>query len=221
MKQKLRIEIDDRERNQDLLGTLYNLKNVEPISKRLEIGDFQIDDAVVVERKTVTDFAVSLIDGRLFSQASRMVQSPMRPALIVEGNTTEWESVNLTRPCLQGSLISLMLIFDIPVLQSSHPQETAHLLYYIAQQLLRAKNTGMTPIRKVKAKRKPTRQRRILQSLPGVGPDRAKQLLEHFGSVRACLTADPEELASVQGIGPVTAQKIVEAVEESQSAYHS
>jgi ERCC4-type nuclease len=59
------------------------------------------------------------------------------------------------------------------------------------------------PYRQAKAKRKKSRQLRILQSLPGVGPDRAKRLLEHFGTVRACFGASTEEIMEVEGMFPV------------------
>lgn len=215
----LRIEIDDRERNLDLLAALRGIDGIEIACTHLEIGDFQIDDAVVIERKTAADFAASLIDGRLFSQASRMAQSPLRPAYIIEGSAEDWKSTHVTRSALQGALISLMLIFDIPVLRSMDPEETARLVYYTGQQLIRARFGGRVPTRQIKAKRRSTRQRRVLQSLPGIGPERARRLLEHFGSVRSCLAADAGELAAVPGIGPETARKIVDTVKESSGIY--
>lgn len=219
MPDALRIEIDNRERNHDLLAKLRLLENLEVTTTRLETGDFRIDDSVLIERKTAADFAASLIDGRLFSQASRIVQSPLRPAYIIEGNTKDWKALKLKRPALQGALISLMLIFDIPVLRSNGPEETARLLFYAGQQLIRARTGERIPTRQIKAKRRSTRQRRVLQSLPGIGPDRAKRLLEHFGSVRACLAAEPDQLAAINGIGPTTARRIIETVEEDSSPY--
>jgi len=41
---------------------------------------------------------------------------------------------------------------------------------------------------------------------------RASRLLDRFGSVKAALTAGPEDLALVPGIGKSTAQKIRWAV---------
>ncbi|MCC5836089.1 MAG: hypothetical protein JJU20_15280 [Opitutales bacterium] len=215
----LRIQIDDRERNLDLHAALRKMDGVEIECVRLEIGDFRIEDAVVVERKTAADFAASIVDGRLFSQASRMVGSPLRPAYIIEGTASDWQSLKVKRPALQGALISLMLVFDIPVLRSDSPEETARLACYTGQQLIRARGDGCVPIRQIKTKRRSTRQSRILQSLPGIGPDRARCLLEHFGSVRACLSADVEQLTEINGIGPTTARKIVETVEEKQARY--
>lgn len=213
MNTALEIQVDDRERNETLLTELRQMEQMRVTTCRLKTGDFLIDQQVVIERKTVSDFATSLIDGRLFAQASRMLQSPLRPAYIIEGGASEWKSLQIARPALQGALISLMLIFDIPVLRSTHPKETAHLLSYIGQQLIRARSGGQVAHRAVKAKRRATRQRRLLQTLPGVGPDRATRLLEHFGSVRACLNADVDTLASIEGIGPATAKGILHVVE--------
>lgn len=216
----IRILIDDRERNAGLLAVLREMEELEIECTRLDVGDFQVNDAVLIERKTAKDFAASLIDGRLFSQASRLVQSPLRPAYIIEGTADEWKSLKVKRPAIQGALISLMLIFDIPVLRSNDPAETAHLVYYTGQQLIRAQGDGCVPIRRIKAKRRSTRKRHVLQSLPGIGPDRANRLLDHFGSVRACLAANAEELATIPGIGLTTARKIVETVEESPAPYN-
>jgi DNA excision repair protein ERCC-4 len=215
----LHITVDDRERNEDLLSVLRRMETLELTISRLEVGDFLIDHSVVVERKTAADFAASLLDGRLFSQASKLVQSPFRPVYIIEGRAEDWQSLRVKRPAIQGALISLMLIFDIPVLRSNHAGETGHLLHYAGQQLMRARNGNCGPVRQIKAKRSSTRQRRVLQSLPGIGPDRARRLLEHFGSVRSCMAADEDALASIPGIGQVTARKIIETVEEAPAQW--
>lgn len=209
----LRIQIDDRERNEALLAGLNAFDDVVLTICRLQAGDFQIDDAVLVERKTASDFAVSLLDGRLFTQAARLVREPIRPAMLLEGDAKDWRSLGVSREAIQGALISLSLVFDIPVLRSTTPEESARLLRYTGRQLLRARSEGQIPCRRVKAKRRSTRQRHILQALPGIGPGRAKRLLETFGSIRACLAADEKALASVEGIGAATAKLIVETVE--------
>jgi DNA excision repair protein ERCC-4 len=152
------------------------------------------------------------MDGRLFSQAGRMSSSPFRPAYIIEGTSAEWAGLGVSREALQGALVALMLIFDVPVFRSTDPAESARLIYYIGSQLVRLRDPGYAPYRQAKAKRKKTRQLRILQSLPGVGADRAKKLLEHFGTVRACFTASPTQLSEVEGIGSKTAAAIDQVV---------
>src|SRR5690606_33404069 len=52
--------------------------------------------------------------------------------------------------------------------------------------------------------------RSILGEVPGVGPARVKELLRHFGSATAVRAASAADLAEVRGIGPATAQAIID-----------
>jgi ERCC4-type nuclease len=81
-------------------------------------------------------------------------------------------------------------------------------LLYAARQLARLHRADPLPYRLNKAKRRRARQLRILQSLPGIGSDRAKRLLDHFGNVQACFTASAEDLRQIPGIGLKTATAI-------------
>jgi excinuclease ABC subunit C len=51
-----------------------------------------------------------------------------------------------------------------------------------------------------------------LDTIPGVGPKRKKQLLLHFGSVRGVSRASVDELSKVGGINKAVAQKIYDAL---------
>jgi DNA excision repair protein ERCC-4 len=208
--EKVQIAVDDRERSSGIVAELEKLDGVIVKMEHLAVGDYCIDGAVLIERKTAVDFAQSLMDGRLFAQASRMAASPLRPAYIIEGSSAEWSQLGVSREALQGALITLMLIFDVPVLRSWAPAESARLMLYTGSQLVRLRHPDYLPYRQAKAKRKKARQLRVLQSLPGIGPDRAKRLLERFGTVRACFDASKTELQKVEGIGP----KIAEAIDQ-------
>lgn len=52
--------------------------------------------------------------------------------------------------------------------------------------------------------------RSVLLEIPGLGPARARSLLKHFGDVRSIASAPVEDIARVEGIGPVLAQRIAE-----------
>jgi len=54
------------------------------------------------------------------------------------------------------------------------------------------------------------RTRSELEDIPGIGTERRKALLRHFGSLKRLGEASIEELAEVQGIGPATARRIHE-----------
>jgi DNA excision repair protein ERCC-4 len=210
--ERIHVVVDDRERPSGVAPELEKLPGVTIKIEHLTLGDYCIDGAVLIERKTAADFAQSLIDGRLFGQAKRMVASSLRSAYIIEGKGAEWSALGVSREALQGALVTLMLVFDIPVFRSAAPAESARLMVYIGSQLMRLRDPNHLPYREAKAKRKKTRQLRILQSLPGIGPDRAKRLLERFGTVRACFDAPVEELLKVEGIGPKTAAAIDQVI---------
>jgi excinuclease ABC subunit C len=51
-----------------------------------------------------------------------------------------------------------------------------------------------------------------LSGVPGLGDTRRKALLRHFGSVKRLAAATAEEVAAVPGIGPRTAQAVLDAL---------
>jgi ERCC4-type nuclease len=198
---------DHREMKSGVSDHLSSLPGVQLQWKPLPIGDYIVAGGTVFERKTASDFAASLVDQRLFSQAKRLAEQPLRAALIIEGGPDDWNLLGVRHEALQGALITLTLIFDLPVFRSRDPKETAQLLVYTCHQFARL-HEDAPRYRIYKAKRKRTQQLRLLATLPAVGSDRACRLLDHFGSVQACITATADELEKVQGIGPKTAAAI-------------
>jgi len=57
-------------------------------------------------------------------------------------------------------------------------------------------------------RRQKTRQESELDTIPGVGPKRRRELITHFGGVRAVKGASVEEIAKVPGISRKLAQDI-------------
>jgi excinuclease ABC subunit C len=52
----------------------------------------------------------------------------------------------------------------------------------------------------------------VLDEVPGLGEVRRKALLKRFGSLKKVRAATVEEIASVPGIGPATAEAIADAL---------
>lgn len=204
---------DDREVPSGIPDLLSGFDDVDLEIKRLELGDYFVDGRVLVERKSLADFAASVVDTRLFRQASRLTRSAYRCAVMIEGRESDLEGVNVSREALQGAVISLGVIFNLPVLRSRDCGESARLIAYTARQL-RDAGAKAWFARNRKPKSTSARRLRLLQCLPGIGRDRAERLLAHFGTVENCFTADAEALLEVEGIGEKTALAIRRIVAE-------
>jgi len=214
----INIIADDREHKSEVIESLMGIENVEVCIRRLSMGDYQVDNRLIVERKTLKDFAVSIIDGRLFRQTICLANSNSKSVLIFEGMAIDIVDLGMTREAMQGALITVSLILGIPVLRSKDPSETARLIVYIGRQIESAARGGVQR-QGYRPKNKRKRQLFILQGLPGVGPERAERLLAMFGSVEAVISASSSELQSVDGIGKSIADKIRWAVSEQIQSY--
>ncbi len=209
---------DDREPD-SVINQLKVYDNIKLTKQRLAIGDYEINGRLLVERKTLQDLVASIKDGRLFKQACRLANSPLQTLIILEGTTKNLKS-NMRREAIQGALITISIYFAIPLLRSMHPQETAQLMLYVAQQnKVISNNTLRRKGKRPKGKRKT--QLHILQGLPNIGSERANALLDQFGSIEAVLTATTNELQKIDGIGSGIAKKIRWAVQEETSFYHA
>jgi DNA excision repair protein ERCC-4 len=209
---------DDREAGSGVIEALRAIPEVQLQIKRLKVGDYLVDGDCVFERKTVADFAASVIDGRLFKQAYALGRFHDSAALILEGRAGDAAACSVRREALQGAMISLSLIFRLPVLRSLDPAETARLLLYAGRQLRRRDGeNNWRGGRRPKGRHR--RQLRVLQALPGIGPDRAVRLLETLGSVEAVFAASQERLEEIEGIGPKTASGIRDVLCENRSPY--
>lgn len=207
--------IDDRERGSTAAGALAEHPEVSWEFKRLKTGDYVLE-GLVVERKTLRDFAASILDGRLFRQAERLAACT-RPLLILEGCAADLATCGLRRPALQGALITVTLLYGIPVLRAQDGRETARLILYAARQMRRFAGGVQRRGRQPKGKR--ALQIRLLQGLPRIGPSRTATLLSTFDSVLGTIQASQEDLEAVDGIGPRVAKGIVWAVREHGLGY--
>ena len=205
------IKSDFREDDSKVREILTRQYGIKLTRANLSAGDYIIDDEIVIERKTTLDFAQSVIDGRLFKQAAKMKQLFDFFIFIIEGDNLYNPSINIHPHAILGALVSLALAWRIPVFFSKDMEETALLLWLIAnQKTLTYSEFSYRPGRRPKQLRK--KQLYILEGLPQIGPKLAIQLLEHFGSVEAVITASEEELMGIQGLGKIKAMKIKEAV---------
>ena len=177
---------------------------------RLEVGDYFIGGGVVVERKTYADFAMSLADGRLFPQAAALARSPHRPVVLIEG-PKPLKMPDVHPHALKGAILSLAVMWRLPVLHARDPEDSLRILRFLARQA-RNSDSGILQRYDRKPKRLASRKLYMLQGLPGVGPALANRLLLEFGSVERVATASETMLMQVRGVGQRKARRIREIV---------
>ena len=174
--------------------------------RQMEVGDFLVSDRLVIERKTVSDFESSIIDGRLFDQAMRMEPYEI-PILILEGGK-RIERVH--ENAFRGALVALVVDFGIQVLYADSEEETARLIYALAKREQIGERRPIRLLDKRKAHTLEHQQLRVLESFPTIGPIMAKKLLEEFKTLSAVFGADIKELEKV--LGKAKASKFVSLI---------
>ena len=213
-----RFVVDHRERSCGVPLVLSSMENVEVRFEHLPLGDYLVDDVLLFERKTLLDLTASISDARLFRQATRLAADSRHAAFILEGTAVDLRSSRMRREAIQGALITVSLMFGVPLLRSVGPRETARMMVYAARQT-RSWSTGALPRRARRPKRRRRAQLHVLQGLPGIGPKRAANLLDAFGSVEAVFAATANDLIAIDGVGTSTAQAIRWVVSDERAQY--
>lgn len=209
--EKLFIYADNREQASSVMKELSFYPDVIVQAKQLEVGDFVVGPDVVIERKTTEDFLSSLMDGRLFNQLLSMSNAYARPLVILEGNPQDLFSLrNIHENAIIGMLSSIALTYRIPVLYTKDAKETAKWVYQIAKREQQGKDREIRLRMGRKGLTTEEQQQFIMESFPGVGPNAAKGLLTHFGSIHSFVNASTEEMKEVENIGPKKAKAIQE-----------
>jgi len=213
----IKIKMDFREQACDIEKILSDQYNIKVLKEMLPVGDYIVNDEIVIERKTTSDFAQSIVDGRLFKQVAQMKKFFDSVLIIIEGYKIYEPKIDIHPNAIKGALVSLTVRWRVPLLFSKNNEETASLLYLIGKQTLTKNEISYRPGRRPKKQRK--HQLYILQGLPQVGPKLAGKLLDYFGSVEKVITASEEELQKIAGLGKIKAQKIRNVVKEERAKY--
>ncbi|MEM5882993.1 MAG: ERCC4 domain-containing protein [Candidatus Aenigmatarchaeota archaeon] len=191
-KEKILIVCDYREKEviEELkkLGALVNVQS-------LGIGDFILSEKVCVEKKTHSDFISSIIDGRIFEQASLLRKNFEKPIIVIEG----YSNREINDNALKAALACLLIDFGISLVNTKNSFDTAKLIYWIAKKEQSETKSEVA----IKVGKKPKDIRKIQEfivcSLPGVSTKTAVKLLKNFGSVEKVFSASEEELKKVLG----------------------
>lgn len=205
------IYVDYREKSSNMMRELDKLNCIVKV-KNMGVGDYQITDDIIIERKTVEDFSKSITDKRLYQQAKELTTNCHKPLLIIEGENIYHTFLHPN--AIRGAMASIAIDFKIPIIQTQNETDTAFMIKRIAIREQNKKNRKEVSIRtQTKPVTLPQQQLFIIESLPGIGPVSAKNILRHFKTIKNLVNATKKELKEVEGIGEKTANGIIDVTQ--------
>jgi len=202
---KVRILADTRERGK-IIEKLQALPGVTLEFAEQECGDYVLGNGVVVERKSATDFILSIVDKTLLADVGKLRAVHGRPVYVVEGDlfTMRFHQKAFD---VHMALAHLAVVQGIPVIASPDVEQSAMLIYLMAVDAQH--NLAARPnMRLAKPGVRSEAQQFLVEGLPGVDADRAERLLSRFGGAMRVFGASAEALAEVDGISSEMAARI-------------
>lgn len=180
------------------------------------VDRYILSKRLVLERRTGNSFPRGIMDKTLFTSAIYLREHFRIPALIVEGQVN-YEYMGMSPQAVRGALSSMLLLYGMNVLATPNVEETVALIAMMARQ----EQVGIPEISLI-PKRKATdladMQRRVVEMLPGSGRVLARDLLQHFGSVRRIANVAEDELRAVRGIGAKKARGMIKVLHADYEA---
>lgn len=189
-------------------GVLERLRELGADVKMGELatGDYVVSGELVIERKTASDFILSVMDGRLFNQIAKMKLAFPRPVFLIEGDVYATRS-NITREAIDGALSFIVAIEGATVLYVRTPRNAAELIYRMASHCQKGLGYEVA-FRRGKSAPGKGEALFVIEGVPGIGPTTASKVLAHFRSTLAFMNASVEELMAVPGLGKKKAERI-------------
>ena len=206
------------------------------IRRRLDVGDVQatIDDKIVVfERKTWSDLASSICDGRWKEQKARMMNSqddhPTKYMYIIEGPLLGWASNihGMQSKCMWGAIVKTALRDEMPVFHSQTPEDTAEIINYIVsnsdiRRSARNDESAIAGLNKTYKRKRDNMNdtsnvyRAMLSVTPGMSANKADAIMQRWPTLRCLMGATKSELENVmcgnRKLGPVLSAKLCELI---------
>jgi ERCC4-type nuclease len=202
----IHIRIDTQEQRSGIPDLLAAMPQVYIEVIPLHMGDYDVggDPRRLFERKTASDFLSSLAQGRLFAQLTALRKSRFVPILLLEGDPLRAGHSQMRPESIRGALVYIAAILRLPILPSSGPADSAHLVYTAAKQC-QIGHAAHGPAAGRRRASLPEQQMQIVLSLPGVGRATARAVCARFRSLHELLSADAATLATVPGVSPARA----------------
>ena len=154
----MNIQVDYRESKLiDVLNKLVNDNNIgkEDINQHvtltqanLDVGDVKLFFneilLIILERKTISDLASSIIDGRYKEQSFRLNEHTLHNhniIYLIEGNIDSYKGYgNISSSSIYSSIVTLQYFKGFSVYNSKDINQTGMYIYKFAEKILKSKN---------------------------------------------------------------------------------
>ncbi len=194
--EKIKIIIDYREKN-SLVASYLVKENFDIEFKELKIGDYIVKDTII-ERKTISDFLSSMINGRLLKQLEELKQFENK-LLIIEGLSKQEiysdDNEKINANAIRGFLLSIALKHKIPLLFTKDSEDSAKFMAVLSRK--KSKEIKLNAGKKILDKKEQLQF--IIESFPGIGPKTAQELLKKFSTIQNIINASIEDLKNILG----------------------
>lgn len=189
--------------------------------KPLPEGDFIIDNCIF-ERKTPSDFASSLQDGRLRDQVDRLAGRDMIPYIVFDGNMEDFENLshtNISPKALRGMVSSIERHNKIPTKFCSNNKTLADVSVRLARK--EKEDPSVSEARQTEAIKDVSFIEEVFLAIDGVGVKTAEKLANRFETLEAAINAAQSDFKEVDDVGDVTSETIyntLHSVKESTTS---
>lgn len=172
----------------------------EVVRARLRVGDYVVARGVVVERKTVADLHLSVVNGRFWRQVGALRGTVPRPYLLLEGS--DLDAGPLAPNAVRGVCLAVMEQ-GVPILWSTDAADSALWLTRLARRSLLVRPAADRPVYDQHPAPRIAAAEAALAGVPGISVTLARRLLDRFGTVAGVIAAGRDEWQAVEGMGAV------------------
>lgn len=194
--------VDDRE--PDGICSMLGEHN----QKRLFLGDYIVNNTIIVERKAASDFINSLVIGHLKSQVYRLTKAYSNPVLAIIGNIYIEAQERISRQALIAQLASLTARHNlegargkVSLITFETDYDFALYLNYLDKKTTENKPFTNPELENIDKSDIDALKNAMLSLIPDLGEVLIKNLLRKFGSIRNIANTSVKELTEVDGLG--------------------
>jgi crossover junction endonuclease MUS81 len=166
LQDKMKIKLDMREpalyeQLNKITSSDINKEQIELISENLHLGDVVLTDVdsnnnevilVIIERKSLSDLAMSIRDGRYNEQSFRLNNYPLpnhNIIYLIEGQASDYNNKYMSKSIKYNTLISAMASIQyfkgFSLYRTNNVKETAEYIFHYADKISREKSSGKIP----------------------------------------------------------------------------